>query len=84
MKIIKAIKRFFYDYCVVIRFTSLVRETEKYGACIQFIPSVNFWFKRYDPTYPNGCFIGWLMWGISIDFANEARHLNPPKTEKEE
>lgn len=83
MEIIKAIKRFFCDYCVVVRFTSLARETKKNGACIQFIPSVNFWFKRYDPTYPNGFFIGWLMWGVSIDFANKVRHLNT-KTFKEE
>ena len=74
MEIIKAIKRFFREYRVVVTFKSYAKETEKDGACFQFLPSINFWYKRYDPTYTNGFFIGWLMGGFSIDFCHIERH----------
>lgn len=72
MEIIKAIKRFFCKYCVVVTFNSYVKnEAEKGASCIQFLPNVNFWFNHHDPLYDNGLFVGWLVWGISIDFVSK-------------
>lgn len=65
------IKNFFRDYAVCITFKSYANETKKDGACIQFLPSLNFWFKKYDSSYANGFFLGWLMWGFSVDFVRK-------------
>ena len=82
MEIIKAIKNFFRYYSIVITFNSYLEKVEEEdGGCLQCLPSMNFWFRHYDPNYSNQLFIGWLMWGISIKFVNVKQESEEKKEE---